>query len=82
MHAAWQESAVMSAQWALDHMDAQVRAEASLKTVVSKEFSMPKCIYTNKRYRPVSFITSVLSVAVVCMLTAYTFGVVGGKGTL
>ena len=27
MHAAWQESAVMSAQWALDHMDAQVRAE-------------------------------------------------------
>ena len=30
---------------------------------------MPKCIYTNKRYRPVSFITSVLSLAVVCMLT-------------
>ena len=30
---------------------------------------MLKCIYTNKRYRPVSFITSVLSLAVVCMLT-------------
>ena len=30
---------------------------------------MPKCIYTNKRYRPVSFITSVLSLAVVCILT-------------
>ena len=27
MHAAWQESAVMSAQWALDHLNAQVRAE-------------------------------------------------------
>jgi len=27
MHSAWQESAVMSAQWALSHMDAQVRAE-------------------------------------------------------
>ena len=30
---------------------------------------MPKCIYTNKRYRPESFITSVLSLAVVCILT-------------
>ena len=30
---------------------------------------MLKCIYTNKRYRPVSFITSVLSLAVVCILT-------------
>ena len=30
---------------------------------------MPKCIYINKRYRPVSFITSVLGLAVVCILT-------------
>ena len=29
---------------------------------------MQKCIYTHKRYRPESFITSVLNVAVVCML--------------
>mgnify|MGYP001156793648 FL=1 len=29
---------------------------------------MQKCIYTNKLYRPESFITSVLSLAVVCML--------------
>ena len=27
MHSAWQESAVMSAKWALSHMDAHVRAE-------------------------------------------------------
>ena len=27
MHAAWQESVVMSAQWALGHLNAQVRAE-------------------------------------------------------
>ena len=32
---------------------------------------MPKCIYTNKHYRTVSFITSVLSLAVVCMLTTH-----------
>ena len=39
-----------------------------MKIAVSEEFSMQKCIYTNKRYRPESFITSVLNVAVVCML--------------
>ena len=27
MHSAWQESAVMSAQWALAHLDRRVRAE-------------------------------------------------------
>ena len=32
MHSAWQESAILSAQWALNNMDAHVRAELALGT--------------------------------------------------